>query len=518
MTTIAELKAWLKRPNHIRRILVEVEGVTTSTGSNSTTMYFSNGAYTSSGSDTPANKSYLPIIAGGVSFSESFAPTGEISVSFGDIELSNIDGALDNTYTNLIWTRRVIKIYLGDPSWPKADFKLIFKGLVADVSARDRDTLNLIIVDTLQGLATAISETTFTNTDTSTPQYIPLCFGECFNVTPILTNKATLEYQVHTGSIEDIIEVRDNGAPVDGFTKNLAAGKFTLNQAAYGQITCSVQGDNTGGYSDQIADIIKKIVTNFGPVANRLNISDIDINNFTNFNSIYLLPRSVGIYISDRQNILDVCNQIAASTNAKPVFSVGPLTDDADVGKLRLTKLKINTSAVTDAATGQPYTITASDIEERSLTIGEKIPVKAAIKLAYCKNYTVQMSGLAQGLPAEHAEFFKNEWLFTPDNTLSAVKTNYKLTSEVNHEDTLLITRAAAVAEANERLNLWYDNINNRQRYIYTMTGYPHLFDLQLGDGVVLSNRRFGLNNTIGTIVSITRDWIRGRVDIGVLV
>jgi hypothetical protein len=517
MTTIAELKAWLKRPNHIRRILVEVDGVTTSTGANSTTMYFSNGAYASASTDTPANKIYLPIIIGGVSFSESFTTTGEISVSFGDIELDNRNGGLDNTYTNLIWARRVIRIYLGDPSWTKSDFKLIFKGLVADVTARDRDTLNLVIVDTLQGLATAISETTFTNTDTTTPQYVPLCFGECFNVTPILTNKSTLEYQVHTGSIEDIIEVRDNGAPVAGFTKNLAAGKFTLNQAAYGQITCSVQGDNTGGYSSLIASIIRKIVTNFGPSANRLTVSDIDTTNFTNFDSTYS-NRNIGIYINDRQNILDVCNQIAGTTNAKPVFSVGPLASDGDVGKLRLAKLKISTSAVTDAATGQPYSITGSDIEERSITIGEKIPVKAAVKLAYCKNYTIQASGLAQGLPAEHTEFFKNEWLFTPDNTISAVKSNYKLTSEVNQEDTLLVTKTGAVAEAQERLNFWYDSTNNKQRYVYTMTGYPHLFDLQLGDGVALTNRRFGLNATIGTIISISRDWIKGRVDIGVLV
>lgn len=514
--TVEQFKAWLKTSSHIRRILVEVDDVTTSTGTNSTTMYFSNGAFTSGSSDTPASKAYLPVIVAGVSFGESFSTSGEISVSFGDIELDNTNGTFDTVYPNLIWTRKPIRIYLGDPNWPKNDFKLLFNGLVADVSARDRNTINLVIVDKLQGFATAISETTITNTDSNTPQLVPLCFGECFNVTPLLVNKSTLEYQVHTGSIEDIIEVRDNGALVS-ITKNLAAGKFTLNQAPYGQITCSVQGDNTGGYTDLIGGIIKKIVTNFGPTANRLSNTDIDITNFTNFDSTYA-NRKVGVYISDRQNILDVCTQIAGSTNAKLVFSVGPLSSDNDVGKLRLVKLKANTSAVTDVGTGQAYTITGSDIEERSINVTEKIPVKAATKIAYCKNYTVQASGLANGLPVAHVEFFKTEWLYTPDNTLVTVKSNYKLTSEVPQEDTLLITRVGAVAEATERLSFWYDNINNRQRYVYTMTGYPHLFDLQLGDGVSLTNRRFNLSNTIGTIISINRDWIRGRVEIGVLV
>lgn len=514
--TVEQFKAWLKTPSHIRRVLVEVDNVTTSTGTNSVTMYFSNGAFTSGSSDTPASKAYLPIIVGGVSFGESFSTSGEINVSFGDIELDNTGGAFDTLYPNLIWTRRPIRIYLGDPNWPKDDFKLLFNGLVADVSARDRDTINLVVVDKLQGLATAISETTITNSDTNTPQLVPLCFGECFNVTPLLVNKSTLEYQVHAGSIEDIIEVRDNGAPVS-ITKNLANGKFTLNQAPYGQITCSVQGDNTGGYTDLVGGIIKKIVTNFGPSANRLTNSDIDITNFTSFDSTYA-NRKVGIYINDRQNILDVCTQIATSTNAKLIFSVGPLSSDVDVGKLRLVKLKANTTAVTDAATGQSYIITGNDIEERSITVSEKIPVKAAIKIAYCKNYTVQASGLANGLPVAHVEFFKNEWLYTPDNTLTTLKSNYKLTSEVSQEDTLLITRAGAIAEATERLNFWYDSTNNRQRYVYTLTGYPHLFDLQLGDGISLTNRRFNLSNTIGTVISINRDWIRGRVDIGVLV
>jgi hypothetical protein len=502
MTTLAQLKTWLKTPSHIRRVLIEIDNVTDLSGGNSATYYFSNGAYTSSSTDTPANKNYLPYVIGGVSFTETFSINGDLTTSYGDIELLNTDGILDS-YLNLIWAKKEIRIYLGDPSWAKTDFKLLFKGMVADISTRDRSTINIILTDKLQALATAISETTITNQDSQTPQLVPLIFGECFNITPLLTNKSTLEYQVHTGTIEDIIEVRDNGAPVSSFTKDLTNGKFTLNQAAYGQITCSVQGDKSGGvYSNKIAQIIKNIVTNYGPASNRLTTSDI-ATNFTDFDITY--SRSVGSYISDRQNILEVCNELASSANAKLMFTVGPLTNDSDVGKLQLAKLKANSTAT--------YTIMGSDIEENSISLSEKIPVKAATKIAYCKNWTPQTSGLATGLPPEHVSFFNNPWLYTPDNTITATKTNYKLTSEVIQEDTLIINKSSAVQEATERLTLW-----STPRYVYTMTGYPYLFDLQLGDAVSLTNRRFNLNAKVGTVISISRDWLKGRVEIGVLV
>lgn len=501
MTTLTQLKNWLKTPNHIRRILVEVSGVYNPSGGSTATYYFSNGAYTSSPSDTPANTSYLPYIIGGVSFAENFSIDGSFSVSYGDIELLNYDGKNDN-YLNLIWTKKEINIYLGDPSWSKSDFKLIFKGMVADLISRDRSVLNLVLTDKLQALGTSISEATFTTNETTTPELIPLTFGECFNVTPKLVNKTTLEYQVHTGLIEDIIEVRDNGLPVE-ITKDLTNGKFRLNQSSYGQITCSVQGDKgSGTYYNTIAQLIKRIVTGFGPTANRLSASDLS-STFTNFDST--TSREIGIYISDRQNILEICNQIANSANTKLMFTVGPLANDSDVGKLQLIKLQTPISG--------GYEITGSDIEENSINIIDKTQPKAAIKLAFCKNWTVQASGLANGIPAEHLDFYKYEWIYNTDNTDGTVKTTYSLTSEVAQEDTLLITSTSALAEANQRLNLF-----KQSRITYTMTGYPHLFDLQLGDFVSLTNRRFNLSNTPGIVVSIARDWLRGRVDIGVLV
>jgi hypothetical protein len=67
--------------------------------------------------------------------------------------------------------------------------------------------------------------------------------GEVFNIEGIQCSNSvpntTLEYKVNDGSIYKVVEVRDNGVPV-GFTENAESGKFTLTQASYGQITCTV--------------------------------------------------------------------------------------------------------------------------------------------------------------------------------------------------------------------------------------------------------------------------------------
>lgn len=523
MTTLSELKAWLKTPKHIRRILVEIDNVTDLSGANGTTLYLSNGAYTSSTSDTPSNKAYMPIIVGGVSFTQSLSLDGTVNISYGDIELDNTTGALDTAYLNLIFVNKNITIYLGDPNWSKSDFKVLFRGTTAELVARDRNTFNIIIADKLKQLDTTLSEdTVLQETKNNILDLKPVCFGECFNVTPLINQRITDDattagideagktyYVVHNGAIEDIIEVRDMGVPITGIEKDLSRGRFRLTQANFGQITCSVQGDKTTGvYTNKIAEIIKNILKNYGPTATRLTDSDLDLTNFiafdTNFTVSGTYKRPIGFYSNSRENLLDVCNRIASSVRAKLSVNIGPLTTDSDVGKLKLIKL--------DQATSSTVDITGSDIEEFSISISERPPVRAATKIAYCKNYTVQTSGLASGLPVKNAADFASEWYYstTSNNT---VKTNYKTTSEPEQEDTYLITQTGASEESSLRNALW-----STPRTIYNMTAYPHMFDIQLGDFVRLTNRRFGLANTLGTVITVSRDWISGRIELGVLV
>jgi len=228
MKTLAEITTWLKTSDHIKTILVEIENVAIGSGQ-SATFYLSNRPFVTAASDTPSSISYDPCLVGGVSFSETLSLDSSISLGYGDLELDNTGGAKD-AWINYIWVNKPVKIYIGDPRWTRADFRLVFSGLISDISSRSRESLNLILVDKLQRLNNPISETVLSSAALGSDTLIPVVFGECFNVSPLVVSSATLTYQVHTGAIEDIIEVRDNGAPVS-FTKDLANGKFTLKSA-----------------------------------------------------------------------------------------------------------------------------------------------------------------------------------------------------------------------------------------------------------------------------------------------
>ena len=304
MKTLEQVKAWLKVPSHIRVILVKVEGVGNAPSS---TFYLSSKPYVTTGSDTPANYPFDTCIIGGVSFNGELSNDGSASIGYGDIEIENTGGTRDS-WLNYIWANKRITIYIGDPSWSFSDFYSIFTGVVSDLSVRDISTLNLILVDKSQKLNFPISEDILPVEDQpdDSEVLIPLTFGECFNVTPTKTNRIPneLEYQVHNGPIEDIIEVRDNGVPVS-ITKDLANGRFRLNQSLYGQLTCSVQGSKPtiGGYRNDPASIIYNILKNYGPAESRLTDSDIDLTSFNSFGLNRFVHPERAIYLLGSEDI-----------------------------------------------------------------------------------------------------------------------------------------------------------------------------------------------------------------------
>lgn len=268
MKTKAEIIAWLKKPDSIRVLLVEVAAVRLPNGSTQN-FYFSNRPFISRSTDVPANQSYTAAISGGITFSESVSLDGSANVGFGDIAITNTDNILAaDTWLTYVWANKPVSIFIGDATWPKDDFYNIFNGLVKDIDTSDRNSVNLILVNRLEKLNVAVSETKVGGAGTNSDQLIPLTFGECFNVTPLLINPATLTYQVHTGPIEKIIEVRDNGAPLTGTslpTVNLTNGTFTLTASPFGTITASVQGYKKSAttYRSRVGSVIASIIVDY---------------------------------------------------------------------------------------------------------------------------------------------------------------------------------------------------------------------------------------------------------------
>jgi hypothetical protein len=505
MKTVTEMVTWLNTPGHIKCILADITEVGNIINTNVSSFFLSNMAYFGNG------QSYNAGITGGLSFSESLSINGQASLSFGSLEFVNTAGVHDD-YLTYVWNKRPIKIYLGDPSWPKTDFVLVFDGLIQEITAPNESTLSFTLFDKLQRLNDPISERTLADTSYSQntqENVLPLLFGEAFNIQPLLVDNGITSglgqvYMVHDGAIKGIIEARDNGIPIT-VTENNSDGTFTLLTTPQGTITCSAQGKTT--YTDTVAGIITQITTNYGTLVNRFNTNELSLTDPDHTSS---LSSPVGFYCSDRTNILDACNQLAKSVNANLVCPSIVVTNNVvSTSKLRLVEIK--TPSLPTGKTEDSLVLLGDDnMIINSLSIQEMFPVKPSIKLAYCKNYTVQKT-VAGGVNPE--SLFDAAYIY-------AVKENddkkllYKDSGTVSEEETLLLDTTAADLEAQKRLTLWQS-----QRYIITADYLPQLIFTQLGDIVKIKSARFGLKDgKLAMVYSISRNWVTGIVNIGVLV
>lgn len=498
MITDQQFKSWLKQPDAIRCVLIEADVKLASSGV-VVTRYLSSQGYTTGNSDVPANTSYSARVTGGVKFTRSLSLDGQASLSFGDIELNNTDGALDS-WLDDYWVNRQIRVYLGDTRWARSDFRLVFTGVMTGADTRTRTRLNLKISDKLQRLNNPVTEAIRGGSGTNSEDLLPLLFGECHNITPLQIDSTVNEYMVHNGPIERIIEVRDNGVPVE-FLPYLTEGKFRLTKNPAGVITVSAQGARIsvlgGGttYTNNMMDIVRHLMTNYGGATTRLSDIDLDISGMLQFKSDN--PQPVGIYLSDRQNVLDVVTKLVSSVGARPYVTTAGL-----VGFVKL--------SLPQASPGTQ--VTSNDILDRSLEIKQLADVVASVKMGYDRNWTVQ-TGLTTGIIPEHAALYAEEWLtMTAKDSLTAA--NYNLYTDPVLQESFLLTAADALSEAQRRLAIF-----KTQRKVLKYTGFYHLIFETLGGPQTLTHSRFGLSGgKTGQIISISMDLMSPHVDFEVLI
>jgi len=379
MTTKDQLITWLKNPNSIKVVLVEVQSVLKPDGS-SQSFYLSNKPFVSRSTDNPSNTSYTAAISGGITFSESISLDGSPSIGYGDIALDNRDNiqSADN-WLNYVWVNRAINILIGDAAWPRADFYNIFSGLIKDIDSSDRNTVNLILVNRLERVNLAISEAKVGGSGANSDQLIPLTFGECFNVTPLLIDAPNLIYQVHPGPVERIIEVRDNGAPLTGSslpTMFLSEGKFQLTASPYGTITASVQGyKRSGVYQSKVGSVVSNILLDYVNVAATYSVTAstgvVDEGGTVTFtltttdvaNGTVIPYTITGVTSADINGASLTGNFPAINTNTASVtftITADVLTEGTEIMNLALTNIVGVSASVIINDTSQPVTATVA--------------------------------------------------------------------------------------------------------------------------------------------------------------
>jgi hypothetical protein len=490
--TDAEFIAWLKSDSAVRCVLVEV---VVNVGGVETTRYLSNRGYVTGAGDTPAHTLYEPRINGGCVITETLAiDSSDSTMTFGDVQLDNTEGEIDSWFDD-IWRNRALRMYVGDMRWARSDFRLVFNGQTSDIDSSDRTVLNIKARDKLQQLNTSVSEVLLGGSSSNANRLIPIVIGEVHNMTPLLTNKSTLEYQVNLsgGVTERVIEGRDEGVVLNPApTVDLYNGKITLNASLKGTLTFSVQGMKyLGTYANTVANCVSMLATQFGKTP--FSSSDLDAANLSVFNATNTQP--VGRLLTDRENVLQVCLDLAASIGAQVCMSA--------TGLLRLLRI--------DLAGTSPTAVSAKNMREKTLEMRRRLPVIAGVKLNYCKNWTVQ-EALRTGIPAEHKDLYQREWLVSTA-TDSVVADDYGISTDVEAVDTYLLTKATADAEALRRLNLW-----KVQRHVWGYEGMPELMLEELGGYQTITHSRYGMSGgkTV-QIVQVARDWLEAKVTFEVL-
>lgn len=525
---MAYSQPWLEDTTRARGILVVATAYNKSATAEVTL------CWSTMGFNTVDGTVFNPIISGDITIKESISLDGSVSMTYGDIELLNPNGELDDFIDNTkwVWSNRPVKIYYGDPAWrvtsiselgnaSENTFELIYDGIIDDCKSRGRGAVNIILRDKLEELNIPITERTIgtvtswlgqTNQDTIQP----LIFGEVYNISPVLVEPATLKYRFNDGPCEGVTEIRDNGYPIwySGDTSGATTasptltGEFSLARPAAGAITCSVQGVKTtwsvsagtavtSTFINTIPDTIRLLVSSYGTAGKQFSTAEIDNASFKKvLDSFGTSTPACGFAVIDRVNLLQAVQDLAASIGCQIYVN--------RKGILKLLRL-----GASDTSTA---TITDSDIIKGSLSVANKSTHLGAVKLAYCRNWTVQQN-LATLIPDSTKTDLSEEWIIktVTDPTTIAL---YKVTSDPQQKTTYLITTESAQHEAQRLLNYYKE-----QRTVYSFTATSKYIGLNLGDWITIQHNRFGLQSgKLGQIISISPQWRKGLVDLEVMV
>jgi hypothetical protein len=461
----AQYADWLEDPTARRVTLYEVDVVS---GGVPQTRYISNVYYGGGSPDTP----YLCLVApgGDPDVTQSISLESGPALTATDLLLANPDGSLDSWLLD-VFRNRGFRAFHGDVTWTRADFRQIFTGVNQGLDgSRSPTVLALKLRNILQRLNTPVTDVKMGAPSPTPDALVPVALGECPNVLPPLCTPNTLEFQFHGGAAEMVIEARVDGKP-RVITPNVAAGKFSFPQAINGsQVTCDIQGDKVGGvYSNTISKLVQRLVTGYGKASMRFLPSELDTASLAAFDVDH--PQPVGLWLTERTNVLVACDQLASSVGAQLVPTA--------TGLLRLVQFTIPTAASVELRQSQQI--------DQSIEIVGTTDVVSAVKLGYCRRWTVQPN-LRTSINPEHQALFAQEW---PTVTASdaAVRAAYLLDDEPVQEDTCLLTQADALVEANRRLAL-----RKVPRTTYRFDGSPGMFLVEVGQAVKLFSERFNLS------------------------
>ena len=271
----------LARPDLSLVIAMELSAVTAADVGTSGTFYFASEAFTTLPGNTPASRHFEGrirscVLSRTIERGQDGMLSGGLIRSFGEVELDNADGGLDDvlTYWYVDGREVVIKAAGKDSSGnirSYGSFGRVFIGTAGQWTFEgDGNIVKLRLESLSRRLRRKIGTTAYegTGTDEGTEDLDgvskPQTYGICYNVSPQLIDPTIRTYQAHDDFIEDVLAVYDSGIALeeDGrystyeklTERELDAGTFAISRTEghimlgadpVGQVTMDVEGDRT---------------------------------------------------------------------------------------------------------------------------------------------------------------------------------------------------------------------------------------------------------------------------------
>ena len=294
------LTDYFAKPDAKRILLLEIQR----TDAAATCYRLSDEPYITDPADTPSSCAYSPII-GGSGLPEFRRVVNDVfdggaSTGFGTVTLASTSaaytssaGAGNAVMTLPRGTAVTLKVAAPRDQFAYSTAITLATGKINRIGGSSDGDLSLEIID---GSADIAAKQIAIDTAVA-----PLCFGYCRNVTPFLTDPATLKYTVHDSAVNDITAVYDDGVLLTlgtDYTKTVASGYFNLVGSPAGTITADVQGAKVSGtWMQSTQQIIGNLLDRAG------------VTSYTRaFNSVP--SGTIGLYLSATDTLGNILNKL----------------------------------------------------------------------------------------------------------------------------------------------------------------------------------------------------------------
>lgn len=490
MVSDAEYAAWLTA-DHVERVIL-VEAVYWDTGGSAeATRYMSDRGYTSQPGESPSNTAYEDIVLAVPEIrswmGEAFR--GRSLISYGDIEIDNSGGVRDSWLAEP-WDGRAVRIYLGDPSWYRSDFRLVFGGTIEEISARDGQTLVLRIRDRKELLDKPL-QVNMVAAGPKTGLRRPVCYGHCYHVGGVVSHASNQTYEFHDGPLSSIDTVFEDGYDITGSATRVAGGGSglgayaTYTGAAIG-VTQKVVTAHVKGFESKTGDIVKKILMERGG----LSESDIDPAAITAYNAA-VSGAPVGYF----------------STNDKE--TVGSALDTLMVGIGGYYTVDRNgkfTGGVFDRPVlgNSVLTLTADDIEDGRIDLVRRIVPPKSLRLGYSRYWKLVTAPNTNGVTsAQTIESLRTEYRVVSTSVYAGLAYNAQ---DKDLDPSCFYASAGATAELSRRNSMW-----SLLRLILRVRAFVAAQSLKIGDCITLQMPRYGCDAGEKVIIVGMRESLLSR-------